>query len=61
VITDPRLDVIGPLPREIQREVVYVSAVAANGNRPDAAKDFITYLISPAGAAVIKAKGMNTG
>ena len=61
VITDPRLDVIGPLPREIQREVVYVSAVAASGKEPDAAKDFITYLISPAAAAVIKAKGMNPG
>jgi molybdate transport system substrate-binding protein len=61
VITDPRLDVIGPFPKEIQREVVYVSAVAANGKEPGAAKDFITYLISSAGAAVIKAKGMNTG
>lgn len=61
VITDPRLDVIGPLPSEIQREVVYVSAVAANSREPDAAKAFITYLISPAGAAVIKAKGMDPG
>jgi molybdate transport system substrate-binding protein len=61
VIADPRLDVIGPFPAEIQREVVYVSCVAANGKEPDAAKDFITYLISPAAAAVIKAKGMNPG
>jgi molybdate transport system substrate-binding protein len=61
VITDPRLDVIGPFPAEIQREVVYVAAIAANSKEPDAAEAFITHLISPAGAAVIKAKGMNPG
>lgn len=59
VISDPRLDVIGPFPSDIQREVVYVSAVAANSREPDAAKSFISYLISPAGAAVIQAKGMH--
>jgi molybdate transport system substrate-binding protein len=61
VISDPRLDVIGPFPSEIQREVVYVSAVAASSREPHAAKAFISYLISPAGAAVIQAKGMNPG
>jgi len=61
VITDPRIDVIGPFPAEIQGEVVYASALAANCKEPDASKAFIRYLISPLGAAVIKAKGMNPG
>jgi molybdate transport system substrate-binding protein len=61
VLTDPRLDVVGPFPTEVQREVVYATAVAASGKEPNAAKAFITYLLSPAATAVIKAKGMNPG
>jgi molybdate transport system substrate-binding protein len=61
VITDPRLDVVGPFPAEVQREVVYAAGVSANSKEPDAAKAFVAYLRTPAAAAVIKAKGMNPG
>jgi len=61
VLTDPRLDVVGPFPAEVQREVVYTTGIAANTKESEAAKAFITYLMSPAAAAVIKAKGMNPG
>ena len=61
VLTDPRLDVVGPFPADIQREVVYVTGIAANSKQPDAAKAFIDYLRSPAAVSVIKAKGMNPG
>jgi molybdate transport system substrate-binding protein len=57
VLSDPRLDVVGPFPAEIQRWVVYTAAVAIGSKEPEAAKAFIAYLMSPAGAAVIKAKG----
>lgn len=60
-LTDPRLDVVGPLPAEIQQEVVYATGVAAKSKEAEAAKAFVTYLRSPAAAAVIKAKGMNPG
>jgi molybdate transport system substrate-binding protein len=59
VLADPRLDMVGPFPAAVQREVVYAAGVAANTKQPDAAKAFITYLMSPAAATVIKAKGMN--
>ena len=61
VLIDPRLDIVGPFPAEVQREVVYAVGVAANSKEPEAAKAFVAYLLSPTAMAVIKAKGMNPG
>jgi molybdate transport system substrate-binding protein len=61
VLTAPGLDVVGPFPTELQQEIIYTSAVAAKAKQPEAAQAFITYLTTPAAAAVIKANGMNPG
>jgi molybdate transport system substrate-binding protein len=61
VLADPRLDVVGPLPAEVQREVVYAAGIAAKTREPNAARAFITYLTTPAATTVIKANGMNPG
>jgi molybdate transport system substrate-binding protein len=61
VLIDPRLDVVGPFPAEIQREIVYTAGAAANSNDAQAARAFLAYLKSPAAIAVLKAKGMNPG
>jgi molybdate transport system substrate-binding protein len=61
VLIDPRLDIVGPFPAEVQREVVYAVGVAANSKEPDATKAFVAYLMSPPAIAVIKAKRMNPG
>src|SRR5262245_4714891 len=54
----PRIDLVGPFPAEVQQEVFYIAAVAASAKDADAAKAFLTFLTTPAAAAVIKAKGM---
>lgn len=61
VLADPRLDIVGPLPAEIQRETVYVAGVAGNSKVSEAAKAFIAYMQSPEAIAVLKSKGMMPG
>ncbi len=61
VLMAPGLDVVGPFPAEVQREVIFTAAVAANTHQAEAAKAFITYLGSPAAVAVFKAKGLTPG
>lgn len=60
-ITAPGLDVVGPFPAELQQEIVFDAAVAANTKDAQAAKAFISFLQTPAAITVIKAKGMNPG
>jgi molybdate transport system substrate-binding protein len=61
VLVAPGVELAGPFPTELQQELVFTSAVAADSEEADAAKAFIAFLTTPAAAAVIKAKGMNPG
>lgn len=61
VLMAPGLDVVGPFPAALQQEVIFTAAVAANAGNAQAAQAFITYLNTPAAAAVLKARGMDPG
>jgi molybdate transport system substrate-binding protein len=57
----PDVNLAGPFPAELQQDLVFTAAVAANTKEADAAKAFIDFLKTPAAAAAFKAKGVNPG
>jgi molybdate transport system substrate-binding protein len=61
VLMAPGVELAGPLPADLQQELVFTAAVAAEAKEADAAEAFIRFLTTPAAAAVIKAGGMNPG
>jgi molybdate transport system substrate-binding protein len=61
LLTAPGVEIAGPFPAELQQELVFPAAVAADTKEPTAAKAFIDYLTSPTAASVIRAKGMTPG
>jgi molybdate transport system substrate-binding protein len=54
----PGVDVIGPLPAELQTVTIFSLGLAAETKEADAAKAFIQFLAGPAAAPVYKAKGL---
>ena len=61
VLTAPGLDLVGPFPADVQQNVVFTSALAADTKQAEAARAFIAFLQTPEAVSVIKAKGMNPG
>jgi molybdate transport system substrate-binding protein len=61
VLMAPGVELAGPFPTELQQELVFTAAVAADTKEAEAARAFITYLKTPTAASVIKAKGMQPG
>jgi len=59
VLIAPGVDLVGPVPAELQQELVFTASVAANAKEADAAKAFIAFLQTQAAKSVIKAKGMS--
>jgi molybdate transport system substrate-binding protein len=58
VLIAPGVELAGSFPVELQQELVFTSAIAADSKQAEAAKAFISFLTTPAAASVIKAKGM---
>ena len=58
IITEPGVEVVGPLPREISTPTSLVAFLSADSKQPDAAKALLAFLSSPEAAAVYAAMDM---
>jgi molybdate transport system substrate-binding protein len=61
VLIAPGVELAGAFPAELQQELVFTAAVAADSREADASRAFIHFLTTPAATAVIKARGMIPG
>ena len=52
------IDIVGPLPGDLQNTIVFAAAIMASAKDAEASKALVNFLRTPEGAAVIKAKGM---
>jgi molybdate transport system substrate-binding protein len=58
ILPFPGIDLVGPLPAELQQVTVFSAAVGANSREPELARRFIGFIASAAAAPVITAHGM---
>jgi molybdate transport system substrate-binding protein len=61
MVTTPGVELVGPLPSEIQIQIPFAGAVSAQSKSPDAAAALLKLLTGPAAISVIKAQGMEPG
>lgn len=52
------IDVVGPLPAEVQRVTVFAAGVAAHSKHPDLARAYIRFLASPAASNAVARTGL---
>jgi molybdate transport system substrate-binding protein len=58
ILTTPGVELVGPLPPEIQSYITFTGGVSTASRHPDAARALIRFLTGPAALPVIKAQGM---
>lgn len=61
ILTEPGVEPVGPLPRDISTPTALVGFVSTHATSPAAARALLAYLASPDAAAVYKAVGMMPG
>jgi molybdate transport system substrate-binding protein len=57
IVMAPGIELVGPLPAEIQNTTVLAAGVLATSNKPELATALINFLATPSTAAALKANG----
>ena len=55
----PGVDMVGPIPEELQTKIGFAAGLGASAKEPDVAKALIRFLTAPAAAATLRAKGVD--
>jgi molybdate transport system substrate-binding protein len=58
ILTTHGVQLVGPLPSELQSYLTFVGGVGVRSKAPDAARELLRFLAGPTAAAVIEAQGM---
>jgi molybdate transport system substrate-binding protein len=58
IVPVPGVDLVGPIPREIQHATAFSVAVVSAAPNPHAARAFVSSFVSPAARVIIRAHGM---
>jgi len=58
IMTTPGVELVGPLPPELQSYVVFTAGISTKSKSSDAAKQLLSFLLGPVAVPVIKAQGM---
>jgi len=58
ILTSPGVELVGPIPSELQFYVRWAGAVTTNSSAPDAAKELLRFLRRPSVDPILKAQGM---
>ncbi len=61
ILTIPGVELVGPLPPEIQFYINFVAGISASSKAPDAARELIRFLSGTKAILVIKSQGMEPG
>jgi len=61
IVASPEVDLVGPLPGEIQNFNIFTAAIPINAEQVTAAKVFIEYLTSRRANDIFKSKGIDPG
>jgi molybdate transport system substrate-binding protein len=58
IMTTPGVELVGPLPHEIQSYITFAGGVSTTAKAPEAARDLLTFLRGPAALPIIMSQGM---
>jgi len=61
ILTTPGVELVGPLPPDIQYRFQFAAGVSAQSKEPAAARDLLKFFGTPAAIPVIKSQGMEPG